>query len=201
MVADTSEQGSDLPVVWHNAMTALLIVLVVVSVLVQAVTLKILLKIDNRRAALTPYLVNIAVANLVFVLPSFLNEIASSISRGWFADKPTCVVIGLISCAPVLVTFGTFAGCVRTVYKTCKSIQGNRGHDKKFFFVIWSLAFIILIPAACFWTKDSYKPGSHGCIPMWRFPSTTEIVYLVILTIVAFFLPIAVSFIYGVKIC
>lgn len=62
-----SPHVSEFPNTWHDALAGLLIILLVILPVEQILTLKILRQEDNRRKRLTPYLINLVVANLMFI--------------------------------------------------------------------------------------------------------------------------------------
>ena len=190
---------------WHDILAALSAILPVLVPVEQILTLKILGEKDNRRKRLTPYLINLAVVNLVFVFSSLTFSLGSNISRRYIANKVTCIVFGYISSTTVLVTFATFAVCTVIVYYTATELKANnviinRRKDTKLILGIWLYCFVILIPTIIMWNRESFHPNTFGCIPMWTLKTPEDIAYFVILTILGFSMPMMFNFIYSVKI-
>lgn len=200
-----SLEVSKFSIAWHDALAGLLAIFLVLVPVEQILTLKILLRKDNRRKRLTPYLINLAVANLVFVLSSFPFSLASNISRRYVSDKPTCIAFGFFTSASVLVTFATFAACTGTVYSAAtelKTIPLNvkSRKDSKTILGIWFFSFVILSPMIPIWNKETFHPSTSGCIPLWTLKTPEDIAYFVILTILGFSTPMIINFVFSVKI-
>lgn len=203
LFAMSSEKG-EFPAAWHDALAGLIAILLALVPIEQILTLKILLRADNRRKRLTPYLISLAVANMIFVFFNFPLSVVSNLSRRYVSGKPVCIFLGYIASAAVLVTFATFAACTATVYNATKELttttHAAKRHKVKIILGIWLLAFAILSPMVAFWRQETFQPGTNGCTPMRTLQAAEDIAYFVILTVVAFLIPIGISFVYSIKI-
>lgn len=200
-------ETSEYPAKWHDALAGLVVIFLVLVPVVQMLTLKILLQKDNRRKRLTPYLINLAVANLIFAFFSFPLSLASNLSRRYIADKPVCIFLGYLSSAAVLVTFATFAFCIRVVYNATNTLKTTqfcifkaRKKYTKINLGMWFFAFVMLSPMVPFWNRDTFHPGTSGCYPMRSLENAWDITYFVVLTVLAFCVPMTISFVYSIKI-
>ena len=190
---------------WHDVLAVLSAILLVVVPVEQILTLKILGERNNRRKRLTPYLINLAVANLVFVFSSLTFSLGSNLSRRYIANKATCIVFGYLQSASVLVTFATFAACTVIVYNTATELKVNnvilnRRKDTMLVLGMWLYCFVILIPTIIIWNRNTFHPNTFGCIPIWPLKTPEDIAYFVIFTILGFSMPMIVNFVYSVKI-
>lgn len=203
-VHEMNSKISELSAPWHDALAVLLAIFLAFALVEQILTLKILLRRENRRKQLTPYLINLAVTNLIFVCSSYTLSMASRLSRRFVSSKPVCILFGYIASASVLVTFASFTACTCLVYKATKELTKQltikRNKDVKIIMLIWFLAFAILSPLIKFWKQDSFQPGATGCTPMRLLQTREDIAYFVVLTVVAFFVPMMISAVYSVKI-
>lgn len=199
------DETDEFPAPWHDALAGLTAILLALVPIEQILTLKILLRVDNRRKRLTPYLINLAVANLIFVFFNFPLSVASNLSRRYVTGKPLCIFLGYIMSASVLVTFATFAACTVIVYNATNELTttpqaAKRRKDIIIILGIWFLAFAILSPMVGFWRRETFQPGTSGCTPMRTLQTAGDIAYFVILTVVAFSTPMGISFVYSIKI-
>ena len=194
---------SELPAPWHDTLAVLLAISVAFALAEQLLTLKILLQRENRRKRLTPYLVNLAVTSLIFVCSNNTLSMASHLSRRFASSKPVCILFGYIASASVLVTFASCTACTCLVYSAIKELNKQftikRSKDIKIILLIWFLAFAILSPMIEFWNQNSFQPGTSGCTPMRLLQTPGDITYFVVLTVVAFSAPMAISAVYSVK--
>lgn len=198
------EIGEQFSAPWHDALAGLLAIFLVLVLLLQILTLKILVRKENRRKRLTPYLINLAVTNLISVCSSYTLSIASNLSRRFVSGKPVCIIFGYITSASVLVTFASFTACTCFVYNATKELATpltvKRSKDIKIIILIWFLAFAILSPMIEFWNQETFRPGTSGCTPMRLLKTPEDIAYFVVLTVVGFCAPMTISAIYSVKI-
>lgn len=201
---DMNSKTLELSAPWHDALAVLLAILSAFALVEQILTLKILLRRENRRKRLTPYLINLAVTNLLFVCSSYTLSMASYLSRRFVSSKPVCILFGYIASATVLVTFASFTASTCLVYRATKELTKQltiaRNKDVKIIMLIWFLAFAILSPMIEFWKKDSFQPGTTGCTPIRLLQTPEDIAYFVVLTVVAFSAPMTISAVYSVKI-
>lgn len=200
-----SSEMSEFPVPWHNALAVLVAVLLAFVPIEQLLTLKILLRKDNRQKRLTPFLINLAVANLIFVFFNFTLSVPSNLSRRYVSDKPVCIFAGYLTSAAVLVTFATFSACTVIVFNgtnelTTTSQIAKRRRDIKIILGIWLLAFAILSPMISFWKQETFHPGTTGCTPIRTLHTAADIAYFAVLTVVAFTTPMCISLVYSIKI-
>lgn len=189
---------------WHDALAVLLAIFVAFALVEQILTLKILSRRENRRKRLTPYLINLAVTNLIFVCSNYTLSMASHLSRRFVSSKPVCILFGYIASASVLVTFASLTARTCLVYNATKELTKHltikRNKDIKIILLIWFLAFAILSPMIEFWNQDRFQPGTSGCTPMRLLQTPEDIAYFVALTVVAFSAPMTISAVYSVKI-
>ena len=126
---------------WHDALAVLLAIISAFALVEQILTLKILLRRENRRKRLTPYLINLAVTNLIFVCSSYTLSMASHLSRRFVSSKPVCILFGYIASATVLVTFASFTASTCLVYRATKELTKQltiaRNKDVKVIMLIW----------------------------------------------------------------
>ena len=195
---------SELSAPWHDALAVLLAIFLAFGLVEQILTLKILLRKENLRKRLTPYLINLAVTNLIFVCSSYTLSMASHSSHRFVSTKPVCIIFGYIASTSVLVTFALFTACTCLVYKATKELTKQRTikrkKDVKIIMLIWFLAFAALSPMIEFWKQDSFQPSTFGCTPMRLLQTPEDIAYFVVLTVVAFVVPMTISAVYSVKI-
>lgn len=199
-----SELGESVSPPLHDAVAGLCSIFLAFVLVEQSLTLKFLLRKENRRKRLTPYLINLAVTNLVFVCSCYPLSIASNLSRRFVSGKPVCILLGYIASAAVLVTFASFTACTCLVYNATKELTRpltmKRNKDIKIILLIWVLAFGVLSPLIEFWNQESFQPGTSGCTPMRLLKTPEDIAYFVVLTLVAFCAPMTISAVYSVKI-
>ncbi|XP_078381547.1 melanopsin-like [Oculina patagonica] len=198
------DEKGEFPSPLHDALAGLIAILLVLAPIEQILTLKILLRVDNRRKRLTPYIINLVAANVLFVFFNFPLSVASNLSRRYVSGKPVCIFLGYISSASVLVTFATFAACTGIVYYATNELTTapravKRRKDIIIILGIWLLAFAILSPMIAFWRQETFQPGTTGCTPVRTLQTPGDIAYFVILTVVAFSTPIGISFVYSIK--
>ena len=195
----------EFPHSWHDATTVFLSIILFLVPIEQILTLKILRQRASHRKRLTPYLINLVVANLVFVFSSVTFALGSNLSGRYISNKVTCITFGYIACTAVLATFTTFAACTVTVFNTASTLTATRvttntRKDTQIIVGIWFCCLLILVPMITIWNNDTYSPGISGCIPMWTLKTPGDIAYFVILTLFGFSLPMILSFVFCVKI-
>ena len=200
-----STETGEFPIPWHDALAGLLAMFSLLVTIEQILALKILHRDENRRKRLTPYLINLAAGNLVFVFSSFTFTFASNVSRQYVANKQTCILFGYLSSASVLSIFATFAACTGTVYnavtelKTTQLVAGSR-KDTKIILGMWLFSFVILSPMIAIWNRDTFHPSTFGCTPIWTLKTPEDVAYFVILTILGFSSPMIMNLVYSIKI-
>ena len=199
-----STETGEYPISWHDALAGLIAALLLIVPIEQILTLKILLREDNRRKRLTLYLINLVVANLVFVFSSFTFAVASNISRRYVANKQTCIFFGYLSCVSVLIVFATFAACTGTVYNAVTELKATQliirsRKDTKIIVGIWLFSCVILSPMIAIWNRDAFRLSTAGCTPIWTLKTPEDIAYFVILTILGFFLPMILNVVYSIN--
>ena len=200
-----SPHVSEFPNTWHEALAGLLIILLVILPVEQILTLKILRQEDNRRKRLTPYLVNLVVANLMFIFFSATFSVDSNLSRRYVSNKPTCIAFGYFSSAAVLVTFATLAACTVTAYHAATELKTThliikRRKETKIILGIWFFSLVILSPMIIIWKKETFHPSTFRCKPFWTLKTPEDIAYFVILTILGFSTPMIFNLVYSFKI-
>lgn len=181
-------------------------VLFILGIPLQLVNLKALLHKDSYKKELTPYLINIAVANLIFMFASFPSSFISAINQRWAFNKQFCLTEGFLSGSASIAMI-----CFLTVItgKTYKAITdfnfvGHRDRrprkNKVPIAMVWLYSGVSMLPPLTGLTPMSLEGGGTNCAPEWRPVSPGDVAYALLLTVFGFFIPITMSLRYLYKI-
>ncbi|XP_020907384.1 melanopsin-A [Exaiptasia diaphana] len=172
----------------------------------QLVNLKALLHKDSYRKELTPYLINIAVANLIFMFASFPSSFVSAIKESWAFSRQFCLAEGFLSGTSSIAMICFLMVIIGKTHRaiTDFSFVGHRDRRPRKntipIALVWLFSVVGMLPPLTGLTSMSLEGGGTNCAPEWRPANTGDLVYALVLTVFAFFVPITMSMRYLYKI-
>lgn len=180
--------------------------LFVIGIALQVLNLYSLFHRENRQKELAPYLLSIAFANFVFLVSSYPSTFLSALSYRWIFGTWFCVTEGFLAGMSAISMI-----CLLTVMvvKTSKAITKvshvnristrYRSYKKDITFV-WLFSVGIMLPPMLGLTTMSLEGGGTNCAPNWKPTNSRDIIYAIILTLVAFVIPVIISMVFLAKI-
>ncbi|XP_031561410.1 rhodopsin-like [Actinia tenebrosa] len=185
--------------------TCYLGILLVAGVISQIITIKVLLVKDNRNKHLTPYLLNIVASNAIIILGSFPTTFLSSLNNGWYFGDAVCRLDGLLTGIGFTAMIATMTYITIKIYLIAKNqylvinaetpVQCGRPY-MKILIAIWVYSIIAIMPPVVGLTNMVLEAAKTNCVPDWAPKRVPDKIYIVGLTLVAYVLPVSVSFVY-----
>jgi len=190
----------------HNAaydvFTFLCCIFLILGVSSQIVTIIVATSDHNRVVSSTPFIVNIAIANLVTIFCCYPIAIASSISSKWVGGGVLCDITGYgtgASCMVSIVTIFAFAHDINclvnanhaNVNTAAENIHTTKARVVKILVTIWGYSLLCLLPPLIGWSEMIPLSAGTNCAPNWAADSANGLSYLVFLMFNAFAWPVA----------
>lgn len=180
--------------------------LIILGGFIQTVTLIILLRTpDLKSKTLTPYLINVVVANSVMILGSFPSTLASSIANRWIFNDHVCRLVGFLGGIAAVAMIATMTCITIKIYNTLtlqfgknklvSAAKQDRTH-LKVIAGIWIYSALSMLPPTAGWTRMIVEIADTNCAPDWMAESTAELVYILALTCIAYIIPVGVAIFY-----
>jgi hypothetical protein len=189
----------------YAIMTSYISFLIVFGGFVQTITLIVLLRsADLKTKSLTPYLINVVAANSVMIIGSFPSTLASSIANRWIFNDLLCRLVGFFGGIAAVAMIATMTCITIKIHHTITKQIGNNKlvkskQDRTHFKVIgaiWIYAFLAMLPPTAGWTRMIVESADTNCAPDWIAEGTADLVYILILTFMAYIIPVGVAVIY-----
>ncbi|XP_031557359.1 blue-sensitive opsin-like [Actinia tenebrosa] len=190
----------------YAMMTSFITFLIVFGGFIQSITLFILLRTpDLKSKSLTPYLINVVVANSVMILGSFPSTLASSIANRWIFNDLVCRLVGFFGGIAAIAMIATMTCITIKIYSTLTIQFGNNklsfaaNKDRthlKIIAGIWIYSVLSMLPPTAGWTRMIIESADTNCAPDWMAESTAELVYILILTCMAYIIPVSIAVVY-----
>lgn len=159
----------------------------------------------HKSRELSPYLLNICIANFVSLAGQFPLVFIASIEQGWSSlGVLPCYLAGITSGVCSTVVLLTLALMSVKLYRTVELDLGGhsdtanhrRGSPIKLV-ACWVASILTFIPT-CFGWNSMVSYGPH-CSPNWRVHNILDSSYLIVIAIVSFLVPITVFLLYLFK--
>lgn len=201
-------QSSALSKATYTVYTIYIAILFTISFPVHLLSFKFLIKhILHRHKAreLSPYLLNICIANFVSLILQFPIVFIASMQKGWSTLGPAACYISGITCGTcstvVIITLTLMSvKLYRTIEKDLGSheLNPNRRRTNPIKFgATWIISLLMFIPTTFGW-NSMVSDGPH-CSPNWQADSIPNASYLVVIAISSFIVPLVVFILYFVK--
>lgn len=180
--------------------------LFVIGIALQVLNLYSLFHRENRQKELTPYLLSIAIANFIFLISSYPSTFVSALNYRWVFGTWLCVTEGFLAGASAISMI-----CLLSVMvvKTSKAITKvshvNRismkyTSYKKDIAFVWLFSVGVMLPPVLGLTSMSLEGGGTNCAPNWKPTNIPDTIYAIILTLLAFVIPVFISMVFLAKI-
>jgi hypothetical protein len=188
----------------YIAVASYLAFLLVTGCIAQAITIKVLFLKENRKKHLTPYLVNIVVANIMVILGSFPTTFVSSLKNRWVFNDAVCRLNGLltgIGCIAMMATMTCITTKIHSLVRH-QNVVINQIHmpqDRSYvknLTAIWTYSLVAMAPPIVGLTDMELEAADTNCVPVWSPKRVPDKIYIIILTIVAYVIPVVVSLMY-----
>lgn len=185
----------------YTAVACYLGFLLIAGIISQTITVKVLLLKKIRNKHLTPYLLNIVASNAIVILGSFPTTFLSSLRNGWYFSDAVCRLNGLLTGIGCIAMIATMACITLKIYSIAKNktqmTSAQRGRPYiKILVAIWVYSVVVILPPIVGLTDMKIEAAKTNCVPNWTPEGTLEKIYIVGLTILAYVLPVSVSFVY-----
>lgn len=205
MILNRELVGS-LSVMTHNAaydvFTFLCCIFLIFGLSSQILTIIVVTSDHNRVVSSTPFIVNIAIANLVTMLSCYPMAIFSSVTRRWMVGGLLCDITGYAtgaSCMASIVTIFAFAhdiNCLVNLNLANINALQDVSHTTnariiKILVTIWVYCLLCLLPPLIGWSEMVPLSAGTNCAPNWNGDSINGLSYLVFLIFNAFSWPVA----------
>lgn len=190
----------------YAMMASFISFLIIFGGFVQTITLTILLRSpDLKSKSLTPYLINVVVANSVMILGSFPSTLASSIANRWIFNDHICRLVGFLGGIAAVAMIATMTCITIKIYSTLtvqfgnnklmSAVKQDRTH-LKVIVGIWIYSAISMLPPTAGWTRMIIESADTNCAPDWTAEGTAELVYILVLTCLAYIIPVGIAVVY-----
>jgi c-opsin len=161
----------------------------------QLVTVRVLLHHDNRPNQLTPFLVNIAVANTVMIFSCYPIAFVSSLSNSWVGGSVGCDIQGLLTGTSAMVSIVTIFAFTLKIYRHVTSrnvavVASRKFRSQKTLAGIWVYSLLCMIPPLLGWSSMTVQFGNTNCAPNWVTGDAQGLTYLIFLITSAFAWPV-----------
>lgn len=184
-------------------------VLFVIGVAGQLISFIVLLGKEHRQRDFTPYFINIAIANSLMLILNFPVIFASSLAHRYVLNQTGCYFLGFNAGTTGVVMITTLTCVTVAIYRkvTNKTANNNavtttkqiNSNWNRILAGTWMYSSALMLPPLFGWGSTVISSGKTSCAPEWRAKSLRDITYLVVLSVCAFLIPLAVSLVYFVK--
>ncbi|XP_020909580.1 violet-sensitive opsin-like [Exaiptasia diaphana] len=183
-------------------------VLFIFGCLTQTIACIIFSRRDYRKKVMTPYFINIAVGNFLFLFGSLPTTFASSLMQGrLFYEYPVmCNIFGFISGCGAVSMIVTMSCTTVKLYAISKSGISNENSSTlqtphyKVITAIWVYTVILMLPPATGITNMKTEGSGTHCVPDWSPKHPNEAYYVMTLLIFAYVIPVSVGIIHLIRI-
>lgn len=180
-------------------------VLFIIGVAGQTVSLMVLLGKVHRQRDFTPYFVNIAVANSLMLVLNFPVIFASSVKQRYVLNQVGCNFFGFNAGTTGIVMITTLTCVTVAIYRKVTSKNTNTNPKKiisswrRDIAGTWLYSIALMLPPLFGWNSTVVQTSKTSCAPNWRAKSAKDIAYLVVLSVLAFLIPLTISLVYFIK--
>ena len=195
-------QSTPLANEWYLVYAIFTAIQFVVGLTGQILSFLILSKKDHRHREMTPYLVNIAIANTSLLVVNFPVIFASSLAHGWVLNRVGCVILGFNAGITGVVMIVTLTCVTVNIYRQLTKQNANNRLSNalplnsswlKVVAGIWIYSALTIVPTLFGLGSIALESGDLHCAPDWRSNLPEDIAYLVFLTIAAFVVPLTIT--------
>ena len=199
MAANMFEPSNSALVMYLTTLSAIILLGITGNV----VTIIVVTRPPHRLRSLTPFLVNLAVADILVCLLGYAIAAGSQImafaqgQRLSLGDSPSCSWIAFvnafagIACIATLTTM-TFLTYDGITHSSVASHRRMHAHSVAFVLVaIWSYALVLAAPPAFGWNRFVPVQSKVSCHPNWASQEISDVAYVIFLVTFGFFLPLA----------
>lgn len=176
-----------------------ILILFVIGLPLQILNLSALFHKKSIKKELTPFLVNIGVANLIFMFASFPSSFVSAIQQRWAFNNLFCIAEGFLSGTASIAMVFFLTVIVAEINKAIDGLRfvaelNRRSYNKTIqILMVWMFSIAVMLPPSTGLTAMAIEGGGTNCAPDWRPATTGSLIYAFFLTICAFFVPIGMS--------
>ncbi|XP_078384489.1 rhodopsin-like [Oculina patagonica] len=194
------------------ALGAAMTVLMIIGFALQAISLFILLKPPFRKFDLSPYFLNVALSNTIVIAVDFPAIAASAWAQKTLLGDLHCQMLGFFTGVGCITTFATMALALVKIYRRLSEenvefetvLAERETWDRhkiiKTLTVTWLYAIAVMFPPMVGWGSFAFESGGAICAPNWRENTDSGRAYLLVLVILAFVIPLAVSIVCSIRI-
>ncbi|XP_028517434.1 rhodopsin [Exaiptasia diaphana] len=200
-ILDWSRPHGKLKPFGYTAITVYLALLICVGIVVQYATVKILLSPHFRMKKLTPYLLNIVLANSIVILGSFPTTFAAAVNNGWPFSEFVCRLNGLLTAVGCIAMLLTMTCITWKIYVTASTTNVNnfiapsafRRYHIHVIIAIWLFSACVVLPPTVGWSNMRLESASLNCVPDWAPETLNDVIYILLMTVLGYFLPVILS--------
>lgn len=196
----------------YNLIACYMIFLIIFGGIAQVVTLIVLVRSkDLKTKSLTPYLINVVIANTIMVVGSFPSTFASAIANRWLFDDVMCRIVGFLGGIAAVGMIASMACITVKIHSTITARSASQSQmipvkkNKyptylKVIVSIWIYSVFSMLPPTAGWTSMIKESADLNCAPNWKTEGTADLVYILTLTSMAYIIPVTISSYYHWKI-
>ena len=176
----------------------------------QALCFLTLIHQDSKRLELTSYFLNIVLANAVMMLGSFPTTVASAFAQMHILSTAVCEMTAFCAGTGAIAMMITLTCSTVKIYqKITNQAIANRmlmaawfspWRNVKILVGVWFYATAVTLPPLVGWSRMTLQAGDTNCAPNWTAQTSAEVAYVIVLSFLAFVLPLTVDCVYFVKI-
>lgn len=183
----------------HHVYTTAMFTILTIGLIGNLLTILVFVQKEHRSKLITPFLINLAVADIFIVMFGYPVAITANLSSQKLSiGTPRCTWSAFINGSVGIATIVILA---EMSVMMCYTITSMVAPEKRKFstkvkiFLIgiaWVYGFLSMTPPLFGWSR--FVPGSAriSCAPDWRSPSTKSLSYNIVLMIIGFVLPVIV---------
>ena len=169
-------------------------VMIGIGLVSQIAAFVVFLKPQFQKQHLNKLFINLIVSNLVMVVVCCPLVLASCINRGWLFGDAGCSISGFATGVANITTIVTLSYIMRQISSVVFKSTNSFVHTKKkqFFYITisWMYGLVCMLPTVTGWSSLVLEPGEVNCALRWTSSAPKDIIYMVLLIIVSYVLPV-----------
>lgn len=176
-----------------------ILIFLVIGIPLQIINLSALFHKESYKKELTPFLMNIAVANIIFILASFPSSFVSAVQQRWAFNETFCYAEGFLAgtaSIAMIIFLGVIVAKIHSAISGLRFAGAQPGQSYKKtlqILLVWGFSVGVMLPPLTGLTSMTVEGGGTNCAPDWTPNNTGNLVYALLLTLGAFFIPIGIS--------
>ena len=157
-------------------------------------TLLVLRHPDHRSKTITPFMVNLAVADLCIILFGYPPTMSAVLAgRGFHEGQAECLLSGFANGTVGITSIACLTVMSLVMHHTIKATFVKRLSRKQTAVLIagtWAYGILSMLPPVVGWNKFVAGAGQISCRPDWTDRSPAAISYNILLVLVGFVIPL-----------